>query len=439
MGMDIPAPPRLSPEQFEQLLARAMQSGVSEERLHALLRRFWESRDQISLSGLDMDLSAAGFTLDEATTLAALRRVGETLTQESFTAAWRAENRSGPRAARAPLVIEDCVWWSHTIRRTTVKYAQQHGRTREEIEDVVTKACAEATSPLTMGGNLQSDLWGVVGAWRGARQTFVIRPHVQDMLMRTSVEGLEGVSLRLPYDALWVALPGCRLQLSDPAGGSLPLGGVGLRARPGGPRPVVNPMSGERIFPDLTPLDVVMWAPPPPDADPEDDVVVLSTWAQEDLLAGRIARLEAWIQDERGVYTEVTLAVAHLVLNLILYMNMPDGDAREAEESKRWAYFRTRIAANPRRGVKYGVQPDFTVVELGGSIPPPEEASGGTGTSLRRHWVRGHWRRQWVGGVEERRQDLRWVRPHLRGGAEGDPTPERRYETGLWAGWAGEA
>jgi hypothetical protein len=66
----------------------------------------------------------------------------------------------------------------------------------------------------------QYDRWG--------RNTYVLGPNMQELFLRTSLEGLSIKDLAFPYPTIYVATPGCELTMYDGPTGEPTLGRLGL-------------------------------------------------------------------------------------------------------------------------------------------------------------------------------------------------------------------
>jgi len=272
--------------------------------------------------------------------------------------------------------------------------------------------------------------------WKEAKQVFRVSPAFVDMLGRTTTPIADPADFALPYDCFWIAIPGCTRQVLDPiAGGSLALAGLGVRiAQPG----VILPSGGVIEGPTV---HLWAWGAPPggfavgPNGVVDDVYTPLTlplgvfyAAAPEDamrtLLAGGFED-----SDDADDAVDLHAWCIRVVVNFILYLNSMEPEVRSAPENAEWAARRWAAAAkkNPSKRARMlrGI-PDFTLTDLAPSIRDEPDGGTGEGQHLRRHWVRGHWRRQPVGPGRAQLR-LLWVRPHLRGGADDDPVVPRVY------------
>mgnify|MGYP001595117139 FL=1 len=135
------------------------------------------------------------------------------------------------RRARAPLRAQDCVMpW---LYRTSGLLGQMNKMI----------AFAKAHPKTILDGSAQSYmLCDFIDAWSATQQVFRVSETFADMLAQTETPSVLPRDFALPYDAFWIAIPGCARQMCDDiAGGSLALAGIGVRLVPAG---VILPVGG---------------------------------------------------------------------------------------------------------------------------------------------------------------------------------------------------
>lgn len=269
-------------------------------------------------------------------------------------------------------------------------------------------------------------------AWEKAKQVFRISPAFADMLARTETAGVRAADFALPYDTFYVAVPGCTQQHPDVVGGgTLAISGIGVRVEDRG----VLTRKGD-LIPGPS-LQLLIWCAAPESAGGVlDDAYQIASMPlgafYTDSPEAAILRLSLDEDDLMGEARTIPPGIRwaiRVVVNLVLYINSDGAEMRPAPEAVSWATKR-KIAEGKKNPMKKaralrGV-PDFVLTDLAPSIHGDGDGEP-SGRHPRRHWVRGHWRRQPVGPRGEGARSLRWVRPHLRGGEEGDTTPPRIY------------
>lgn len=319
-------------------------------------------------------------------------------------------------------------------------------RTREKIEAVFKahKMSPELASTLLIRSMIDYVAHG--------RQSFVVGPRLQEMFTQTSLpEQVDAWMLQTPYPAFYVALPGCHGQIWG----------------------TYNTMSTVRgVMVDMEfrsgHMALLLWAPLPVEriiAHHGLDERQLSPEAKKELRGQGndsylIFNIEEAVSDPRGLEAHILdhwersvaeegwpqhavaataksrVDILKIVLGTILYLQSernertPDPAAAQtnAERAELQAKLRNLKTPAKRRKIEdklKSLPTGGTVTYLGRSIEEASQAAEASGDprSLRRHWVRGHWRRP---ARKHGPRVLVWVQPFLRG--SGEAIPARAYK-----------
>jgi hypothetical protein len=287
------------------------------------------------------------------------------------------------------------------------------------------------------------------------RQSFVVGPRLQEMFTQTSLpDQVEQWMLQTPYPAFYVALPGCQEQIW-------------------GTYNTMSLVRGVMVDTEFLPghMALLLWAPLPiekiaahhgldlrqlgPDtikqlraqgndaylifdieeavADPRGlEVHILDQWEQR-------VKAEGWSQHAIDATAKSRVNILKIVLGTILYLQSerkelsadPAAAQARAERAELEARLRNTKTPAKRRKIeeKIGAIPTGgTITYLGRTIEaspdePGDEGGTGEARALRRHWVRGHWRRP---ARKHGPRVLVWIQPFLRG--IGEPVPSRTYK-----------
>jgi hypothetical protein len=146
-----------------------------------------------------------------------------------------------------------------------------------------------------------------------------------------------------------------------------------------------------------------------------------------------------WSQHAIDATAKSRVNILKIVLGTILYLQSerkelsadPAAAQARAERAELEARLRNTKTPAKRRKIeeKIGAIPTGgTITYLGRTIEaspdePGDEGGTGEARALRRHWVRGHWRRP---ARKHGPRVLVWIQPFLRG--SGDPVPSRTYK-----------
>lgn len=236
------------------------------------------------------------------------------------------------------------------------------------------------------------------------RHTYELSPELAQMFLGTSLTGIPSSMVALPQQSIYLAITGA---LEEP----------------------VRLWGGESGWHHLTGMYVCaidggffVWAWGAPNERSRNALDDAGLWF---VIQHDVEDLEGWLTDTYAperVQDKVTAApgtwarLARLLVNTCLYLASKDVEVVErltpaheriVRELKKW----------PKKTAKYKEakeaakrQPRFHVV-----FPSLPQLLEGERLGPRLHWVRGHWRLAWV-GTGRSAQELRWVRPHLRGG-----------------------
>lgn len=133
------------------------------------------------------------------------------------------------------------------------------------------------------------------------------------------------------------------------------------------------------------------------------------------------------------------------IVNLVAYLNTPNpvvdvdtshADAAAELEAK---LERTKSPTKRRKLTKrLEKAPRHTINTIGRGYVSRKAKSAEGCDPRRLHWVRGHWRNQWVGVGDGRRQELRWIAPYQRGEIEPGVVSRTNVVTAEAIGLGGE-
>jgi hypothetical protein len=262
-------------------------------------------------------------------------------------------------------------------------------------------------------------------AWlQSGQQAFVVGPRLQEMFVATGLDKVPREALRLPYPSIWVALPGCPWRCWSKTQGWLRVRGFYASEHDGmwfvqAFAPVEGrstEFSGTRF--GLSLKDTY--------EDDEDLERSFLSGVTESVRSGHMGAPEPY----RDEIVATTVNVLRTLVNLVLYLGIPDADLRrdpeyvkEAAERRalRQAMGRTtkkdKLRKLARREERLS---EATVTWIGHRMEEAERREGvtvGDRAHPRRHWVRGHWKFVRKAGVLTHR----WVHPYERGGLDGSP------------------
>lgn len=293
------------------------------------------------------------------------------------------------------------------------------------------------------------------------RNTFVLAPHLVEMLDNTKLDAVRTIDLRLPFKSFYIsfadAFPACLpgpKNIIDGAYISSSFEGrieviITSRRRDVDTHTSANwPRSRDLYYycpfditdPDLNFAELVERAI-------GDDIKIVADMTAPDpdfvhefddgrkVLVSSVKHLTAQEQAEYAAegLPAFKRALA-LVINALCYMTAEPTDAEiEAPEDAPADLLELLKAKKPsiRDRAKVSLlERGFSLLRvIGNAVPKPSaaEASPGTGGSVRPHWRKGHWRRQPFGpGRAEIR--LLWIYPMLVRGDKGEPETGHLYQ-----------
>jgi hypothetical protein len=150
------------------------------------------------------------------------------------------------------------------------------------------------------------------------------------------------------------------------------------------------------------------------DKDAHTDELSFATWssfiswkaADDRINPTDLMSHQSWHEEERRIFT----GIWNTVIGACLYLSDPASPPPRLETPKKRKKSK-RHSSTPRMIMGEG----FIYAPGGGTSM--REAGDPTGRHHRLHWVRGHWRQQWVGSIRARtrKQIARWIEPHKRG------------------------
>jgi hypothetical protein len=246
-----------------------------------------------------------------------------------------------------------------------------------------------------------------LGSYRVAgRHTYEVAPELAQMFLHTSLKDIPSTLVKLPYQSIYIAVTGALdepVQLWGGDSGWHDLAGLYVCAIDGGFFVWAWGAPNERSRNALD--DAGLWFVIKPDVEDLESWLV-DTYAPE--------RVQDKVTAAPGVWSKL----ARLLVNTCLYLSSNDAEIVErltpaherlSKELTKW----------PKKSPKHKEakdalrrQPRFRVV-----FPSLKEVLKVEQAGPRLHWVRGHWRLARV-GPGRAVQELRWVRPHLRGGRD---------------------
>jgi hypothetical protein len=283
------------------------------------------------------------------------------------------------------------------------------------------------------------------------RQSFVVGPRLQEMFTQTSLpEQVDAWMLQTPYPAFYVALPGCREQIWGTYNSMSIVRGVmvDMEFRRGhmalllwAPLPVERVLAhhglDERQLPPEAKKQLrgqgndsyLIFNIEDAVSDPRGlEVHILDQWE-------RSVAEEGWPQHAIDATAKSRVDILKVVLGTILYLQSernertPDPAAAQADAERAELQAKLRNIKTPAKRRKVedklkSLPTGGTVTYLGRSIEEAPQAADGSGDprSLRRHWVRGHWRRP---ARKHGPRVLVWIQPFVRG--SGEAVPARTY------------
>jgi hypothetical protein len=289
----------------------------------------------------------------------------------------------------------------------------------------------------------QSMMYSMVNFARSGAQSFVVGSRLQEMLANTSLSKVGVDELHLPYQGFYVAFPASPWKVW------------------GGDRTGWHDLSGVYVTTTDSKVDGVrrimffVWG-----NDNElsthagDDA---SVWFNVDMDRAQKHRdVESYVLDmmtnDEGLHFEIegcrrpeiqessrelAVNVVRIVFNLAQYLSSEGAEA-EARKNRQGTRQRARLAKKFKKAKgprKKALQEQLdrlgtlgVVTFVGPSIEKSYQESSrkASGRTVRRHWVRGHWKMVRFGPRDEAPSYRRkWLQPYERG--EGEMVPSRDY------------
>lgn len=287
------------------------------------------------------------------------------------------------------------------------------------------------------------------------RQAFVVGPRLQEMFTQTSLpDQVEQWMLQTPYPAFYVALPDCQEQIWGTYSAMSAVRGVmvDMEFRQGYMALLLwAPLPAERVAAhhgidnrQLTPEikkqlrgqgndSYLIFNIEEAVADPRGlEAHILAGWEQS-------VKEEGWSQYAMDATAKSRVDILRIVLGAILYLQSerkelsvdPAAAQARAERAELEARLRNIKTPAKRRKIEdkiKSIPTGGTVTYLGQTIEaslgaPDESDESVDPRALRRHWVRGHWRRP---ARKHGPRVLVWIQPFLRG--SGESVPSRTYK-----------
>jgi hypothetical protein len=335
-------------------------------------------------------------------------------------------------------------------------------------ENLVLARVRVATEDLMVKKGLNKDLirtlmfQSMVDYVFNGRQSFAIGPRLQEMFRQTNLpDRAEEWMLQVPYRAFTLALPSCKEQIW-------------------GTYDTLSTVKGVVVDLDYLPghMAILIWAPLTPDQiighyaphglNPSKAIHkeiggmgndAYLTFSIRDAVTdprgfeayildlldqwGRVVQTHGWPAHAIEVTGKARVAILKIVLGAILYLQSERQDltqdrlsvetkANRAELEDRLQRLKTPAKRRKIEEKLKSLPAGSIVTWLGRSIeeddklgPSVHDGPDGDRRTLRRHWVRGHWRRP---ARKHGPRVLRWIQPFLRG--SGEEVSSRMYKIG---------
>ena len=283
------------------------------------------------------------------------------------------------------------------------------------------------------------------------QQSFVIGPRLQQMFEKTSLEGVPEHMLKMPFPALYIALPECPWQIWGGVTGWHNVSGVLVRYAPDTNSFTLFIWAAENENSRVAGDDASFWLNLDMSEAGQMDLDVetyLLTVMNDDKRESSDDHPDVRIANEqrRKVYNKIedtAINVARVVFNLLLYLQTKTPERSEvpkfvAEKRKRKeledALGRIKSPKKMKRKGKHiqrqlSQLSDATVTWIGESIEkvPQGGYERRPGQSMVRHWVRGHWWPKLSNTEAIQRWGIRWKEPYERCKDNDEAEPSRHY------------
>lgn len=311
---------------------------------------------------------------------------------------------------------------------------------------------ARSRAPEALAGTLLFD--ALIDYVRSGEQSFIVGPRLQEMFRQTKLPKVERWMLQPPYRCFYLALPGCELPLWGTQDGFAAVKGafVDFDHQPGSMSVLIwAPTGGDKVIAEHYPHlrgkqleearrrlahlgndSYLTFNISAALADPAGiEAHILRRWDS-------FVQEEGWSGSARTVSAETRREVLKIVLGTMLYLQSdrqdlsPDRIMQALAEERAGLRERIRRVKNPTKRRKAEQRlaslPSGAVgTWLGRGIEEATDAEPfqpeGDRRTMRRHWVRGHWRRP---ARKHGPRVLRWIQPFQRGG--GEDITSRTYE-----------
>lgn len=316
---------------------------------------------------------------------------------------------------------------------------------------------------LPNGQPLQSlyTMWTMLLGYRHyGQQTFVLGPHLQEMLENTSLVGVPWDAIKWPYPFFYVALPGSSHQIWGGPTGWHKLSGMIVGFTPDSTRMTVYLWGEENDKSRIVGDDASFWFDIPLQkvrdmgGDLESYIETLmrdptANWADGSHApidienSGWLASAETVRQgpaDDRTIL--VAKAALRIAINLCIYLQSKGSERSPHPTYEAQRKERQRLQQelgrkkNPNKKSAKNLLRELEklseaqVTWLGRTIEetPHTHGGGGGGSSTIRHWVRGHWWPRLDNREARDRHGIRWVHPYEKNRDSADKEPARHYQ-----------
>lgn len=316
---------------------------------------------------------------------------------------------------------------------------------------------------LPNGQPLQSiyTMWTMLLGYRHfGQQTFVLGPHLQEMLENTSLVGVPWDAIKWPYPFFYVAVPGSTHKLWGGPTGWHKLTGILVGFSQDGTRMAVYLWGEENEKSRIVGDDASFWFDVPiqkvreEGADLETYLVSMmrdptTNWA-DGSNAGIDTEDSGWLASaetmRQGPANEPTILLAkaalRIIINLCVYLQSKGSERSPHPKFEAQRKERQRLQEelgrkkNPnKKSAKSLLREleklsDAQVTWLGRSIEESARSGGGGGggSSAVRHWVRGHWWPRLDNREARERHGIRWVHPYEKNRDAETQEPARHYQ-----------
>jgi hypothetical protein len=283
------------------------------------------------------------------------------------------------------------------------------------------------------------------------QQSFVIGPQLQQMFERTSLEGVPGHMLKMPFPTLYIALPDCPWKIWGGVTGWHSVSGVLVRYHPESNSFTLFMWAAENENARVVGDDASFWLNL--DMNEAGDMgldvetyllTVMGDRRRESSDTHPDVRIEE--AERQEVYNQIedtAINVARVIFNLLIYLQTktPERstvkkyiDQKQERKEMEAALKRIKSPKKMKRKGKHlkrklAALSDATVTWIGESIEriPTGGYARQPGQKQVRHWVRGHWWPKLANAEAIKRWGIRWKEPFEKNKDNEEAEPSRHY------------